>query len=151
VSDVERAIEEASRAPLLDAAYSLWMRKMVLDREDHPVRVPNPRPDLKDPEVFGKTVRDALAKVHNDRAMAHEGSTFDRLKRAHPEATDLATRDAIKAAVKFDVDCSKYFSYRSHRYTDDVTRAIELAKKDNPGFQEQTYKSAWHHLATAMR
>ena len=58
---------------------------------------------------------------------------------------------AIRVAVKLDQDCSKYFSYQSPHYIDDVKRAIEMAKKENPGFLESTYKLADFYLATEMR
>ena len=53
--------------------------------------------------------------------------------------------------MKLDGDCTRFFSYKEPHYLDAVTRAMELAKKENPGFQEQTYESAAHYLAVMMR
>ena len=77
--------------------------------------------------------------------------TFDRLKEAHPEASDEDLKRAMKAAVKLNQDCVRHFSYSSRNYHDDVTRGVDLAKIENPDFQERTYKSAWNSLAWSMR
>jgi hypothetical protein len=76
---------------------------------------------------------------------------FGRLKRAHPKAKDEDLKWAIKAAVKLDGDCTRFFSSKGPRYLDDVTQAVDLAKKENPGFQEQTYELASFDLARTMR
>jgi hypothetical protein len=51
-----------------------------------------------------------MARIKYEHDHAEDGRTFDRLKRAHPEATDADAKQAIIAAVKFDDDCFKYFS-----------------------------------------
>ena len=134
MSEIDRAIGDASKLQLFDAAYALWQMKGLLDRVDPQQQSTRPQPiDLKDERALGRVVRS------------------DRLKRAHPAATDEDLQRAIKAAVKLDGDCTRFFSDKGPDYLDDVRRAIELAKKENPGFQEQTYKSAFHHLAVMMR
>ena len=152
MSELDRAIDDASKLPLFDAAYALWRMKGQLDRVDPQQEATQPQPvDLKDKRALGRVVRAAIANVLHERNTAHEGSTFGRLKRAHPEAKDEDLMRAIKAAVKLDGDCTRFFSYKEPSYLDDVRRAIELAKKENPGFQEQTYESASYHLAVMMR
>jgi hypothetical protein len=152
MSEIDRAIGDASKLQLFDAAYALWQMKGLLDRVDPQQQSTRPQPiDLKDERALGRVVRSAIANVLHERNTAHEGPTFDRLKRAHPAATDEDLQRAIKAAVKLDGDCTRFFSDKGPDYLDDVRRAIELAKKENPGFQEQTYKSAFHHLAVMMR
>ena len=145
MSEIDRAIDDASKLPLFDAAYALWRMKGQLDRVDPQQEAIHPRPiDLKDERALGRAIRTAIANVLHERNTAHEGPTFDRLKRAHPGVKDEDLEQAIKAAVKLDGDCRRFFSY-------DFTRDIDLTKKANPGFQEQTYESAWHHTAVMMR
>jgi hypothetical protein len=152
MSEIDRGIDDASKLPLFDAAYALWRMKGQLDRVDPQQEATHPQPvDLKDERAWGRVVRAAIANVLHEHNTAHEGPTFGRLKRAHPEAKDEDLKRAIKAAVKLDGDCTRFFSYKESRYLDDVTRAVNLAKKENPGFQEQTYESASHHLAVMMR
>jgi hypothetical protein len=152
MSELDRAIDDASKLPLFDAAYALWRMKGQLDRVDPQQEATQPQPvDLKDERALGRVVRAAIANVLHERNTAHEGPTFGRLRRAHPEAKDEDLTRAIKAAVKLDGDCTRFFSYKEPSYLDDVRRAIELAKKENPGFQEQTYESASYHLAVMMR
>jgi hypothetical protein len=53
--------------------------------------------------------------------------------------------------VKLEGDCTRFFSYQSPNYLDDVSRAVEQAKRENPGFQERTYEEASWDLARMMR
>lgn len=143
---------QAAQLPLMDAAFCLWTRKHQLDRFEGFYPTPKqPQDDLAISEVFGKAVRDAVRNVHTDRENAHFGTTFLRLEKLHPKASRKDLQQAIKAAVKLDEDCIRNFSYKSENYLVDVTRAVEIAKVGNPGFQEATYQTAWHNLATAMR
>ena len=150
MSEINDAIKAAAELPLYDAAYYLWIRKRELDRRQFPPAKPKPA-NLNDPDVFGRHVRNVLADLHRERATAHDGPTFDRLKQAHPEASDEDVKVAIKAAVKLDTDCVKYFSYSNEGYSSDLNRAMDLATKANPGFQQKTYDHAGFQLATAMR
>jgi hypothetical protein len=152
MSEIDRAIDDASKLPLFDAAYALWRVKGQLDRADPQQEATHPQPiDLKDKRALGRVVRSAIANVLRERDTAHEGPTFGRLKRAHPEAKDEDLEQAIKAAVKLEGDCTRFFSSKGSRYIDDVTRAVDLAKQENPGFQEQTYEQASYDLAVMMR
>jgi len=152
MSEIDRAIDDASKLPLFDAAYALWRMKGQLDRVDPQQEATHPQPvDLKDERALGRVVRAAIANVLHERNTAHEGPTFGRLKRAHPEAKDEDLKRAIQAAVKLEGDCTRFFSSTGPRYVDDVNRAVDLAKQENPGFQEQTYEQASYDLARAMR
>jgi hypothetical protein len=149
---VVTAIERAAQLPLKDAAYFLWMQKYQLDREDLPSPLPAAQPqNLADPEMFRRTVLTAIANVHKERTTAHNGSTFGRLKTAHPEVGDQDLQNAIKAAVKLDVDCTRHFSYSESGLWGDAHRAIEFARKENPDFLESTYEAAKWHMCWAMR
>jgi hypothetical protein len=148
---LEQLIPEASQLPLKDAAFLLWRHKFELDREEFPRPPPDPTIDPTDPAVFAPMVRSIMATLLRERQTAHDGPTFGRMKKAHPEAGDAEIKQAITAAVKFDTDCTSFFSYRSADYSDDLTRAIEQAKARNPGFLQSTYKAARLALAVAMR
>ncbi len=80
-----------------------------------------------------------------------EAATFGRLKRAHPEAGEAELAQALKVGIKLNGDCLRHFSNDSPKHGENLNRAIELAQKDNPGFQEATYAAALHHLAWAVR
>jgi hypothetical protein len=145
------AIEHAAQLPLKDAAYFLWTKKWQLDREDLPSPPTTPPSNPADPEIFRRAVHAAIANVHRERATAHNGSTFARMKTAHPEASDQDLQNAIKSAVKLDVDCTRHFSYSKLGLWSDARRAVELARKESPDFLESTYEAAEWHLCWAMR
>ncbi len=151
MSLVDQAIQEASRLPLLDAAYVLWVRRLALDHAERPVQPHCPRANLRDPESLASSIREALAKVQTDRATAQDAPTFERLKRAHPAAGEFQVKEAIKAAVKFEGDCARYYSPQGSAYLQNIQRAVGQAKAANPGFQESTYRRAELDLAQAMR
>jgi hypothetical protein len=147
---LEQLIPEASQLPLKDAAFLFWRHKFQLDREEFPTPPPDPTIDPTDPAVFAPMVRKVMATLIRERQTAHDGPTFGRMKKAHPEAGDAEIKQAITAAVKFDTDCTSSFSYGSD-YSDDLTRAIDRAKAKNPGFLQSTYDAARRALAWAMR
>jgi hypothetical protein len=110
MSEIDLAIDSASKLPLLDAAYALWRMKGQLDRVDPQQEVTRPQAvDLKDERALGKVVRAAIANVLRERNTAPEGPTFGRLKRAHPGVNDEDLQRAIKAAVKLEGDCTRFF------------------------------------------
>jgi hypothetical protein len=130
--DVDQYVELAAAMPLPDAAYFLYISKSRLDREERNGRVMTRQESLED-------LKHPLA------------STLARLKCAHPEANDEALNAAIGAGTKLDVDC--------HRASMAVDRtqiegheakltsiAIDIARQQNPGFSETTYKRAWREL-----
>jgi hypothetical protein len=92
-----------------------------------------------------------MGKVIADQTNAHTGPTFDRLRRAHPHATDQDLQNAIKAAVRFDNDCSRFFSYSDAGLPADATLAVRKARLENPDFDDATYNSAIHVLCHWMR
>jgi hypothetical protein len=79
-------------------------------------------------------------RYRHEREQAHEGITFDRMKRLHPRARDADIKAAIKAAVKLDDDCNKYFDRNYTDFFKAIDDALEKATRDNPGFLETTYR-----------
>ena len=149
LADIARIMTEAEQRPLIDAAYHLYMKKSELDRlETVKPAAPMARTDW---QVIRQTVRQVFQQLAKERAEGYEEATFQRLKRAHPEASDSELAQALKAGIKLDVDCLRYYSDKSPKHGENLDRAIELARKDNPGFQETTYHAAHWHLAWAMR
>ena len=91
-------------------------------------------------------------KVQYKRDHAQDGPTFDRLKRAHPQADDTEAKHAIITAVRFDDACTKYFVVDSTDYWQRVVRAVALAqRKEKPGYLESTYEAARDQLAYYMK
>lgn len=150
--DVPDDIDRASQLPLMDAAFLLWMRRHALDRAENPVP-PNPdaRSELHKPAVFRQMVQAAMASIVFDRANAHHGATFRRLKQAHPNERDKALQQAVKLAVKLDTDSTRNFTYDVAKNLDPVTRAVDLTRRENPGFSDSTYRELDHHLRFVMR
>jgi hypothetical protein len=152
MAESERFIERASQLPLNDAAYYLWAWRYEINRHE---KVPPPRGyDLLIPTVDGSFRRavDVRRLVEFDYNNAHRGPTFDKLKRAHPGTDDHELQRAIKLAVKFDRDCMRYFSYSVNGgIDDDVQRAMDLARKENPDFLDSTYDRARSLLRTMMK
>ena len=126
MSKVNQIIEGTSGIPLNDAAYAHWRQRRNLGLLE-----------------FGP--------VERWHETAHDGPTFDSLKKAYPDARDEDLKQAIKAAVKLERDCTKNFSYQSWNYFDDVTRAVDQAKIENPDFREDTYRYLWNVMAREMR
>ncbi len=151
-SDVDSIIHTASGLPLADAAFELWMQRRRLDRLEGKLPAPAARKaNVADPAELAVTVRQAFMNVLREQETAPDGPTFERLKRAQPQASDAELKQAIQAAVKLERDCVRHFSYQSDDLYENVTRAVELAKPDNPAFQERTYKLARDKLALSMR
>ena len=147
----DRDVEHAARLPLLDAAYYLWHRRLGLDHVEHPPPKPARSSNLKDPAALMKSVKAAFAKLQQDRAPDAEGSTFMRLKRAHPEVGRQALKSAIQRAIKLADDCSRFFAPDGEDFAANVANAVDRAKKENPGFTEQTYELARWELARTMK
>lgn len=142
----------AAGLPLRDAAYLLWKAKGYLDDEEGLVPPPLKAPsDLFKPGGLAAALRMVAAKINHERENAADGVTFKRLRKAHPECSVSEARAAIRAAVKFDLDCGRCFSYASPSYLDDCARAVKLAMAENPGFTEATYDAAVQRLAADMR
>jgi hypothetical protein len=105
MTEIEKIIAEAATLPLKDAAFALWRQRPRLDTLEG-------RPTSEEVRVNRAMSPEQLsAKLRYDRDHAQDGPTFDRLKPAHPQADDADIKQAIIAAVKFDDDCFKNFSY----------------------------------------
>lgn len=149
---IDEEIATAARLPLPDAAYFLWVRRLALDRRERPTTARSARSaDLKDPAALARSAAAALAKVRADRAAAQDGPTFLRLRRAHPNAADHALKSAIRAALKLDEDCTRFFSPFGDDFAASIARAIEGARTENPGFRPETYELARAELTRTMK
>jgi hypothetical protein len=132
--------------PLLDAAYALWLARRQFDSQDRAQSIAKPR-SVAQPHSFDdyrRLIQGVIRDLRAERANGHEGPTFQRLKGAHPEATDEEVREAIKAAIKLEADCLRH-------YRDDVAEAVNLARADNPGFGEITYERLYLNMRREMR
>ena len=145
--EVETIIAEAAKLPLNDAAFLLWRQRPRLDTLEGPVIT---REEIRIARALSpEEIHD---KVQYKRDHAQDGPTFDRLKRAHPQADDTAIKRAIIAAVRFDDACFKYFTLDSTDYWKRVVSAVALAqRKENPGYLESTYEAARNHVAYYMK
>jgi hypothetical protein len=142
-------IAEAASLPLRDAAYAIWRQKSTFERLEG--RVWPPR-DCSTPEAAEKSSRESYAQIKYERDFAQDGPTFDRLKRAHPQVADVELKEVIIAAVKFDDDCFRYFSYgRGEHYLENVPRAVARAAQDHPPYLETTYRDAQNWVAYNMK
>jgi hypothetical protein len=147
MTDVETIIAEAAKLPLRDAAFSLWRQRPRLDALEGPPMTPE---DIRIARAL--SLEEVSAKVRFSHDHAQDGATFDRLKRAYPQACDTEIRLAIIAAVRFDDACFKYFTVDSTDYWQRVVRAVALAQRhENPGYLEGTYEDARYHVAYYMK
>jgi hypothetical protein len=145
---VDELIAEAA-LPLRDAAYLIWRQKSAFDRLE-PRRL-EPR-ESSTPENREQMMQEISALLKHEHDFAQDGPSFERLKRAHPEADDVEAKAAIVAAVKFDDDCFRYFSYaRAGDYSESVIRAVARAAKDHPSYLETTYRDARNWVAYNMK
>lgn len=138
-------LREATRLPLLDAAYFLWTRKSGFDQCEGiatPVLqgLSSPPTDAE----WQRLARAVMGNLDAERAAADSGPTLRRLMAAHPQASEGEAKSAIRAAVKFEGDCRR-------AYTHDAKAAVEKAKRENPGFGEETFESALFALMSSMR
>jgi len=139
----EIVYKEAATLPLKDAAFQIWRYKSNFDSEELP---PPPRIDVNDAEQQKKFAESFAERYRHEREQAHEGITFDRMKRLHPRARDADIKAAIKAAVKLDDDCNRYFDRNYTDFFRAIDDALAKATRDNPGFLETTYRSAGSYL-----
>lgn len=140
-AEVADIIARAAPLPLLDAAYALWRRRYRLDTlEGRPTAEEIRVNRTLTPEQFS-------AKYRRDRDHAHEGPAFGHVKRAHPRADDAAIRQAIITAVKFEDACFRHFESTTAEYWQRCVHAVALARKQYPGFREDTYQGAANDVA----
>ena len=147
MNTAETIIAEAARLPLKDAAFELWRQKPRLDTFEGPRMTPE---EIR--AAHALSPQEVSAKVRYQRDHAQDGPTFQRLKRAHPDADDAEAKLAIIAAVQFDDACFRHFTVDSTDYWQRVVRAVELARqRESPGYLESTYQVACNNLAYYMK
>jgi hypothetical protein len=133
-ADAQRIIAKAATLPVRDAAFELWRQKHQLDDGLLPPMTPEQR------RVAQATpMAEISAQLKRNRDFAHEGPTFDRLKQAHPHASDAELKAAIIAAVSFEDTC-----FRQFELIGDIDRVMTIARREHPGFLETTYRNAEH-------
>ena len=143
-----RIIDEGANRPLRDAAYLLYRQQDWFNRLEEEAEGPY----LDDAALQAARARSiARAKVILDKANAHNGPTFARLKRAHPEASDEELKVAIKAAVKFDDACFADYPQERGDDWDRAVRAVKSAARKNPGYLEVTLHEAANRVAYYMK
>jgi hypothetical protein len=140
--------KDACELPLKDAAFQLWRYKDRLDDEEFGAPKFIHFDHSAEQAQYMQSIMD---KIRHEHDFAHEGVTFDRLKRAQPNASDADIREAIKAAVKMMDACSKHFDANSTNFGDAIDRALAKAKAENPGFREDTWRHAGHWLVYVMK
>lgn len=145
---VDDIIGAAARLPLRDAAYMVWREKTTFERLEG--RVWPPR-DFSTAEAAEKSMEEIAARIKYEHDFAEHGPSVDRLKRAHPKASDTELKAAIVAAVKFDDDCFRYFSYGSADYLENVPSAVARAANDHPDYLPRTYRDAENWVAYNMK
>jgi hypothetical protein len=140
-TEVARIIADAAPLPLLDAAYALWRWRYRLDTLEG-------RPTAEEVRI-NRTLTPAqfMIRYRWDRDHAQDGPAFTHLKRAHPGADDNAIRQAIITALKFEDACFRYFEATTAEYWQRCVHAVALARKDFPGFLEDTYQQAANDVA----
>jgi hypothetical protein len=95
---VDDIIAKAARLPLPDAAYAIWRHKAIFERLEG--RLWPPR-DFSTPEASKRSMQEIGATLKHEHDFAQDRPTFDRLKRAHPHATDAELKQAIVAAAAY--------------------------------------------------
>lgn len=145
---VDDLIAEAAQLPLRDAAYLLWRQKTTFERLEGRIW---PKRDMSTPEARERSMREISAQTKYERDFSQDGPTFERLKRAHPNADDAEAKQAIVAAVKFDDDCFRYFSSGQRDYLENVDGAVARAARANPPYLESTYRDARYWVAYNMK
>ena len=141
-------IGEAANLPLGDAAYAIWRERQTFERLE--VK----RWTLKDfrkPQAVKRGTQKGVAPARPQRDAVPDGPTFQRLKRAHPEATDAELKQALAAAVRFDDDCFRHFSDDGADFWENVVRAVARSAQEHPGYLATTYRDARNHLASRIK
>jgi hypothetical protein len=145
-AEAQAVIAKAAKLPLKDAAYFLWQERMNLDTLEG-----RPMTDEERAEARARTMDQVAAMIRYEHDHAQDGKTFERLKRAHPKAHDAEAKKAIIAGVKFNDDCFKYFPTQPADFDRRIDHAIALARKDNPGYLESTYRLARYWVMFYMK
>jgi hypothetical protein len=140
-AEVAQIIGEAAPLPLLDAAYQLWRWRYRLDTLEG-------RPTAEEIEINRAMTPEQFSVQYRwERDHAQDGPAFNHLKRAHRRADDNAIKQAIITAVKFEGACFRYFEQGDGEYWERCQYAVACARKDFPGFLEDTYRVAANDVA----
>jgi hypothetical protein len=152
-SEIDDAVRLAKALPLYDAAYKVWISRRRHSNLEVPPAAPKPKVGRPvDWNAVGKIARSVMAAVEQERANAPSGKTFDILKAAHPDLSDITLKDAIQTAVDFERAYCKNFKYtEGGDLREDADRAVQLARLAYPQYEESTYRDACFELAFAMR
>ena len=145
LTEVETIIADASRQPLNDAAYMLWREQSRLDRLECTMTLGERE------NAQAAPIEESATGITNDHDHPEHGTTFSRLKRAHPKASDAKLKQAIIAAVKFNDDCFKHFSSEASDFSRSADHAVAMAAEANPGYLEGTYKFARYWVMYCMK
>ena len=148
MSITESIWKDARELPLKDAAFHFWRYKHRFDEEEFGAPEYVPVPVEKAAEKLH--MQAIMAQIQHEHDFAHEGPTFDRLKRAQPDARDEDVREAIKAAVKMMDACEKYFD-GNRDFGAAIDNALARAKRENPGFLDDTWYQAGNWLVYVMK
>ncbi len=144
----QRIIDTAATRPLRDAAYLLFREQDWFNRLEEEAE--GPYAD-KAPLDAARARSIARAKISLDKANAHNGPTFARLRQAHPRAGDDELKAAIKAAVKFDDACFANYPHERGDDWDKAVRAVASAARKNPGYLDVTLHEAANRVAYYMK
>jgi hypothetical protein len=131
--------KDVQTLPLKDAALHLWRYKYEFDVLELPMSDWAPHANEPDPKRKMELV---AAQTRHEHDFAHEGPTFDRLKRANPQASDEDCRDAIKAALKMWDDCNNCLDKNWADLGCAADNAVAKARRSNPGFLDETWQHA---------
>ncbi len=143
---IARTIAEASVLPLKDAAYLLWRECSTLDLLAWRAMPPEVRDLFRSRRAGENSIE---VKFGHDQP--EDGLTFDRLQLTHPSIDDAEVRQAIIAAVKFHDACFGYFEKIKGEFGARFKRAVQLAARDHPGYQERTYQRARYYISYYMK
>jgi hypothetical protein len=140
IDEIAKIIAGVAPLPLKDAVWALDERMRRLDTlEGRPTAEQVRRFRAMTPEQQGQYLRD-------ERAHADDGPAFGYLKRSHPDADDPDIKEAIREAVRFRDDCSKFLQSNGD-YWDCIVKAVAQSARKHPGFLDTTYRAAENYLA----
>ena len=146
MSEADKYIAKAAAMPLRDAAFALWCWRSMLDNMEESYLI-----DVRHPKFAGMSADAVMPIVERERAAAVRQIMTERLKRAHPRAADADIGRAIDAAMKFNDDCFRHFSWNNEDFWTCVVRAVASAVRDNPGYRDDTHRTAENHVAYYMK
>jgi hypothetical protein len=141
-------IQKAAALPLRDAAYLIWREKIHFERLEGRSW---PKKDMSTPEARFRSMQEITAQLKQEHDFAQDGPSFDRLKRAHPNAPDLELKRAIVTAVQFDDACFRHFERCGRNEWEAAKRAVARAANEHPGYLEETLFDARNWVAFNMK